>query len=399
MRSRPSVLFYCQHARGMGHLVRSLVLARAMARQFRVVFLNGGVFPDHICVPDDIEFRHLPPLGFDEKSQLLSLAAEYNVAQACAARRAIILHELRSLEPDVLFIELFPFGRKKFSDELLPLLARAHVMPDRPLIFCSVRELLVTGRDNQRAHDDRAARILNEFFDAVLVHGDAEFAQLDETFRPLEPLKVPVHYTGFVCSKTPPGATRKIERTEIVVSAGGGLVGGQLLKTAIAAHKIAWPQLQRPMKIIGGPFLPQQDWRDITALAKDTPALTLIRSVPGLQSELCGAALSISQCGYNMAMDILASATPALVVPYVGDGETEQTDRAQRLARLGLLQSITPAGLSPLTLAEAMRGMLTFAPRKSVLNLDGAERTVKRLRAALRNTAALPAARLAGGIV
>lgn len=395
---KPSVLFYCQHARGMGHLVRSLALAQAMARQFRVVFLNGGVFPDHIPVPDDIEFRHLPPLGFDAQSQLLSLSTEYSLAQACAARRAMILHELRSLEPDVLFIELFPFGRKKFSDELLPLLARAHVMANRPQIFCSVRELLVTGRARQQEHDDRAARILNEFFDAVLVHGDVEFAQLDETFRPRVPLRIPVHYTGFVCARTAAVAREK-SRTDIIVSAGGGLVGGDLLKTAIAAHKIAWPQLQRPMKVIAGPFLPQQDWLSLTALAKDTSTLALIRSVPGLQSELRSAMLSISQCGYNMAMDILASNTPALVVPYVGDGETEQTDRAQRLTRLGLLLYMAPERLSPLALAATMREMLTFQPRKSGLNLDGAQRTNEYLHAALHNAADQSMTRLAGGLI
>lgn len=398
MSNRPTVLFYCQHARGMGHLVRSLELARAMAKQFRVVFLNGGVFPDHISAPANIEFRHLPPLGFDGQSQLLSLSTGYSVAQACAARRPMILHELQSLRPDVLFIELFPFGRKKFSDELLPLLARAHVMANRPHTICSVRELLVTGRDKQQAHDDRAARILNDFFDAVLVHGDAEFARLDETFQPQVPLQIPVHYTGFVCAKADASAGPNV-RTDIVVSAGGGLVGGELLKTAIAAHKIAWPLLRKPMKIIAGPFLPEQDWLVINALAKDAPALALIRSVPGLQTELSGAALSISQCGYNMAMDILASAAPALVIPYVGDGETEQTDRAQRLERLGLLQTIAPARLTAPILAEAMRDMLTFTPRKSGLNLEGAERTAEYLHAALHSAADQPMSRLAGGVI
>lgn len=398
MRNRPTVLFYCQHARGMGHLVRSLALARAMARQFRVVFLNGGVFPDHISASDDIEFRHLPPLALDTQNQLLSLSPEHSVAQACAARGAMILHELQSLKPDVLLIELFPFGRKKFSNELLPLIEHAHAMPKRPQIVCSVRELLVTVRKDQQAHDNKAARTLNEFFDAVLVHGDAEFARLAETFRPRVPLLVPVHYTGFVCTKAP--ATARVKaRTDIVVSAGGGLVGGELLKTAIAAHKIAWPLVRKPMKIIAGPFLPQQDWLAINALAKGTPALTLIRSVPGLQTELSGAALSISQCGYNMAMDILASATPALVVPYVGDGETEQTDRARRLERLGLLQTIAPARLTASILAGAMRDMLTFAPRKSELNLDGAERTAKYLHAALHNATPQPVTRFAEGVI
>jgi predicted glycosyltransferase len=35
--SRPTVLFYCQHSLGLGHLVRSFALAGALAERFRVV--------------------------------------------------------------------------------------------------------------------------------------------------------------------------------------------------------------------------------------------------------------------------------------------------------------------------------------------------------------------------
>ena len=48
MTSGPAVLFYCQHAVGMGHLVRSLALAGALARRFRVVFLSGGRVPHRL---------------------------------------------------------------------------------------------------------------------------------------------------------------------------------------------------------------------------------------------------------------------------------------------------------------------------------------------------------------
>ena len=61
----PAILFYCQHVLGMGHLVRSLALARALAGRFRVVFLNGGAVPRGLRRPAGIEFVDLPPLGFD----------------------------------------------------------------------------------------------------------------------------------------------------------------------------------------------------------------------------------------------------------------------------------------------------------------------------------------------
>ncbi len=112
-------------------------------------------------------------------------------------RREMILGAYRRHRPRVVMIELFPFGRKKFADELLPLLELAHADRARPLVVCSVRDILV-GRSDQPEHDERASRLANRWFDAVLVHADPRFARLEESFRPRTPLEIPVRYTGFV---------------------------------------------------------------------------------------------------------------------------------------------------------------------------------------------------------
>src|SRR5881628_1732715 len=77
----PAVLFYCQHVLGMGHLVRSLALARALADRFRVVFLNVGPVPRGLPRPAGVEFE-------DE--------------QCVRARRLEQLGAVRVLEPELL---------------------------------------------------------------------------------------------------------------------------------------------------------------------------------------------------------------------------------------------------------------------------------------------------------
>ena len=61
-----------------------------------------------------------------------------------------------------------------------------------------------------------------------------------------------------------------------------------------------------------------------------------------LSAEMAASRLSISQCGYNTALDIVRAGVPALVVPFADGGETEQTDRARRLEALGALR-VLPA--------------------------------------------------------
>src|SRR5437016_14478583 len=109
----PAVLFYCQHVLGMGHLVRSLALARALADRFRVVFLNGGPVPRGLPRPAGIEFVDLPPLGFDATERLVSRDSRRPLERAQRERRETILRTFHRLQPRAVVVELFTFGRRK----------------------------------------------------------------------------------------------------------------------------------------------------------------------------------------------------------------------------------------------------------------------------------------------
>src|SRR5262245_13076102 len=125
MKRRPTLMFYCQHSLGMGHLVRSLALAQGLANEFRVVLLNGGRLPKQATIPHEIEVIHLPPIGMNENNQLISHDRRRTTARAKQLRKDVLLKTFNQLKPQVVFIELFPFGRKKFAEELMPLLKKA----------------------------------------------------------------------------------------------------------------------------------------------------------------------------------------------------------------------------------------------------------------------------------
>jgi predicted glycosyltransferase len=375
MTTKPALLFYCQHSLGMGHLVRALELAKALAREFSVVFVSGGRFPNGIGVPQEVMVVDLPPLGMDDASQLVSLDARYSVYAAKMLRQRRILDTFKVLRPAAILIELFPFGRKKFSDEIIPLLEAARAMGGaRPRVFCSLRDILVGSRRDQQLHDDRAARTANTYFDAVFVHADAAFVRLEETFRPSIPLEVPVHYTGFVTSVRRP---TEIELREpcVLVSAGGGMVGAPLLRTAAEAQRRLGRNAALPMRIVAGPFLPDRDWEALRATASAAAGIEVVRSLPKLGEMFGRVAASISQCGYNTAMEILASGVPALVVPFSQGREDEQVSRARRLERLGLVRLLEPSHLNASSLADALHELCRFRPKPVTLDLDGARAT------------------------
>src|SRR3954451_9224749 len=219
VRARPRLLFYCQHSLGLGHLARSLALCDALARRFQVVLLSGGPLPEGTPAPPGVELVALPPLTLGAGGAIVS-EDERDIEETRRERTARMLLTLRCVQPDALVVELFPFGRKKFTGELLPLIEEArNPRGGRALVACSLRDILVSRGERQARHDERAARVANEHFDVVLVHSDPRFARLEESFQPRTQLTVPVHHTGFVVGSRP--AATADRDAAIVVSAGG----------------------------------------------------------------------------------------------------------------------------------------------------------------------------------
>jgi predicted glycosyltransferase len=413
MKERATLLFYCQHSLGMGHLVRSLALVGGLRERFRVVLLNGGRLPKRLAVPAGVEVVNLPPLGLAPDGRLVSRDRRRTVERARELRRRIILETYRALRPRVVLVELFPFGRKKFADELLPLLeaARAESAP-HTLVCCSLRDILVGKKHDQQKHDARAAETANKYFDAVLIHSDPTFARLEESLGSFNALRTPVHYTGFVLPERESehgetkrdGAKRdesvrdkserrgKSERDDtarrprqILVSAGGGLVGAPLFRAAVEAYRALRQSEDARMKIVAGPFLPEAAWQSLREAARALPGLSVKRFVPDLCAEMRRSAATVSQCGYNTALDILRARVPALVVPFAEGDEDEQLKRARRLEQLAALRVVEQHELDAGRFAQELRELLKFQPRPLGLDLRGVGNTARIIERLMRS--------------
>ena len=376
--TRPRLLFHCQHSLGLGHLVRSLALADALAADFDVVLLNGGRFPAGFTVPSGVDVIDLVPLGHDADQRLISHDPAFTVAEAQQARRDRILRAFDDVDPAVIVVELYPFGRTKFEPELGPLLHRAAALgPRRPRIVCSVRDILVDRRGKQLAHDERACQRANEHLDTILVHADPAFARFEESFRPATALRVPVHHTGFVVPRRPYRSAPLVPLTRVIVSAGGGIVGGPLFAAAVDAHRAIHERTGLATLVVAGPFVPDPVWDRLVEEATASPHLEVVRSVDDLASAIGRSTVSISQGGYNTTMDLLAAGTPAIVVPYVADAEDEQHRRTVRLAGMGVLRRLPSDRLTPLRLVDEVVAAIGADVPPTTLDMTGAQTSAR----------------------
>jgi predicted glycosyltransferase len=377
MTERPTLLFYCQHAVGLGHLVRSLTLAEALATTFDVVLLNGGRMPESTSIPQGVRVVNLPPLGHDSSFNLISHDSGWSVDAALRERPRIILDELATTIPAVVLIELYPFGRKKFEFELLPLLEAVHsVGAGRARVVCSVRDILVGQRVDQARHDERASTIANRYFDAILVHSDPQFARLEQTFHPATALTVPIHYTGFVTGETAAIEVPTEQRLRrVLVSAGGGMVGGPLFRVVAEAHRRWHGAAGLTTTVLAGPFAPEAVWSWLHDEAARLDGFEAVRYLPDLRWEMARSTVTVSQCGYNTTMDILRANVPAVVVPFAEGREDEQRQRATRLDALGVLRCVPPEHLDAATLAGAVMAAATTRPQRVTLDLHGRDKS------------------------
>src|SRR6185437_5536233 len=140
-------------------------------------------------------------------------------------RRSLVLAAYAALRPQALLIESFPFGRRAFRFELLPLLDAAHAAAPRPAVIASIRDILVAKRGPARAAETVA--LVRRYFDRVLVHGDPALVPLDASFPAAPEIADRIAYTGYVASSDGADDGRS-GAGEVIVSTGGGAVGAAL---------------------------------------------------------------------------------------------------------------------------------------------------------------------------
>jgi predicted glycosyltransferase len=367
----PRILIAVTHLLGAGHLTRAAAIGRALAAAGHAVTLVSGGRPTAILSDAGFRLVQLPPVQarVDDFTTLLDASGQRAGPDYLDARRSLLLQVLTDTQPHVVVTELFPFGRRALAAEFMALLAAADELRPRPLVACSIRDILVAPTGPEKIA--RAHETLARFYDAVLVHGDPLIAPLEASWPVGDGIGAPVVYTGYVDGEDTPVGTP--ETDEILVSGGSSAAALPLYRAALgAAQAIA----DRPWRVLVGRGI---DRAEITALAAAAPPnVTLEDARPDFRNLMAASAVFIGQAGYNTAVDLLATKPRAVLVPFEQGNETEQRLRAQLLADRGLASVLPEAELSTERLASAVRAALD-RPRPTGISVsrDGGRRTAE----------------------
>ncbi len=410
-KTRTRVAFYSQHLIGVGHHFRNRQIVNELVKTCDVFFLDGGRPVPEADLDERVTRISLPPLRTGAQG-IESVDTESDLQAVMRDRQARLSESMEQICPDVFCIEFFPFSRWSLKGEILNTIARLNEVNSNAKVLCSLRDIptraksdvlqptvaLAQRRDGDairfysvpfggihheyvafnRRYYEEVVPALNQYFDAVMVHGDSQLSRLEDHFPWVDDIGIPVVYTGFVSEKL-----EDVSRPDsapdqyVLVSAGGGVEGLALVAPCIEA----WKQLAqddalngREMVIFAGAFIDETHFGALRGLCGDGP-FRIERFTSNFLAWMKHADLSISRAGYNTCMNVLETRVPSILVPSIA--MDDQEFRAQKLMALGIVQVIHPDQFGVTKMAKAIAEMLESSVPEYHLSLGGAEQTRK----------------------
>ncbi|WP_167145736.1 glycosyltransferase [Actinomyces sp. ZJ308] len=360
------VALYSHDAQGLGHLRRNLALAHHLARALpgltgrdvTGLVITGLAPGQEHRLPDGFDWLVLPGVR-KARGTYLPQRLRITREDLTLVRGSLLSGVLSTFAPDLLIVDRHPYG---VHQELREPLARMRQSRPGARVVLGLREVLDTPTTVQHEWDALGdVDTLRRLIDEVWVYGDASVHDLGAAGEAPPALRERMRYTGYLAhgrdvaeatdgTAASTALAGNTEETEpfIMTTAGGGSDGVALLRAAAAARV---PDGYRHV-VVTGPQLDAALFHQVAQVAG--PRTTVRRTWPGMSHHIQQAAAIISMAGYNTVSEILASDTPALLVP-------RETPRLEQLIRAAALKDAGAVDLLRVTdlSAAALEGWLT----------------------------------------
>ena len=342
-----TVLLYAQDSKGMGHITRTLTIARHLL----------AAYPDtvaYITTESPITGDYALP----ERCDYVKLPA----APGLPALRAQLLHDTAlGLAPDLVLVDHEPLGHKgEFRDGLRALKARH---PATKFVF-GLRDIMDdVGRIRAQWRDLGVYDAFESLYDGIAVYGSRTLYDVAQAYAIPQSVHPKVHYCGYILREVPsvdPGVLRQqlgVPRDGplVLATVGSGSDGYPVLEAAQAAvHRLQATLPDLHAILVTGPFMPAD--QRATLEARATATCRVVPRADNLQLMIAADAV-VSMGGYNSVCEALAVARPLVIVPRATH-KIEQQIRAETLAAHGLARWVHPKELSGERLAEALEWAL-----------------------------------------
>lgn len=376
------VVLYSHDSQGLGHVRRNLAIAHHLATGLPALtgrpvsgLLVSGIAPTmRFPLPEGFDWVTIPGISKGKHGyQARSLGSK--TGSLIHLRSQLIEATLLSFAPDIVIVDRHIYG---VWNELRGPLEKLRATHPHSRVVLGLREILdephIAASEWETLGDPDLMRGL---VDQVWAYGDPAVHSLITSGEAPEALQDRIRFTGYLAHgrRVTDSVHAHLDGPYILTTAGGGSDGLALLTAAVQAHVPApYHHL-----VVTGPQMSDEDYEQILAVA--SPRTEILRSLPGLGLHISHASAVIAMGGYNTACEILATDTPALIVPRE-EPRKEQLIRAKALHAVGGVDYLRTKDLTPQALSEWMNRVAGHSIDRSSIDRDGLE-TVPRLACAL----------------
>jgi predicted glycosyltransferase len=373
------ILMYSHDSYGLGHLRRTLALAKAFVEHnpgLSVLILTGSTVSGAFRMPQGIDIVKLPSAVKVSNGVYKPGRLPITFERLINLRSRLILSAAESFSPDALIVDKAPLGMKREVSRTLEYFHNEHPYT---LTVLGLRDVLDDPhRVRRHWRGNCIAEAIERYYDLILVYGPREvYDPLPEYGLPNTVLRRS-HYVGYV------GGGPTLEDTSdtpfapgyVLVTAGGGGDGFHLIRNYLESLREPVPSFESI--VVTGPLMDEESKRMVERLSRGLRVRVLeFRADMECLIERAGAVVAMG--GYNTTTELLAARKPALIVPRV-EPRVEQLIRARRLASLGLVEMIHPRDLTPFLMRSKVEVLVRrdpyTAPQVEV-DLSGAARAMK----------------------
>jgi predicted glycosyltransferase len=385
----PRFIFYANELIGLGQLRRTLALASRLSLSKCAptsLILTGSPIEPTFRLPPRVDTVKLPGLSRDHRGQQYSARLELNRDELRALRSGIALASAISFRPDVAVVDKLPLGH---GGELEPALQQLKETSSCRMVL-GLRDIEDSPENVRRKWGPELRRAIGRYYDAIIVYGPESSLDAIDCLEQLE-LEVPVHHVGYVGTPIPDSGPADLNGEYLLVTAGGGFDGFELLATFAQAARL------RPLPcrtlMVAGPLMPDAQRARLDELTTGLD-IQVCELRTDMEHVIAGARAVISMAGYNTVSELMRARKPALLVPRIGPSQ-EQLIRARELSAMGLQDMLHPADLTPASLRQSLDRLLErVAPQHLPPHYGGTERAAEILVALARQAIVGPAGKL-----
>ena len=363
-----NILMYSHDTYGLGHIRRSMALARNIrdAGEHNVVIITGSPIAGRFDFPQGIDFIRVPGMIKQNNDLYVPHSIKVEPAMALGIRQDIILATARRFEPALFLVDKAPLGLRR---EVVPTLEWLRRERPETRVVLGLRDIMDSAASTVAEwREKRIYEVLDKLYSEIWVYGSRDIYDPVREYEIPDNIAAKMHFTGYIPRQIPRAQHRpRIRRsmsvapddTFVLVTAGGGGDGRKVVDTYLTMlETLPHPKLKS--MIVTGPMLAEDAYDELAARARRLK-VRICKFYRKMEKAILAADCVVSMGGYNTMCEIVGAARPSLIIPRSVPRE-EQIIRARLFAARGLLEFIPWETVEPAPMLECILKLLRDGP-------------------------------------